>query len=90
MKRGRIPLYYGDNGVHEFWESTNSQVLILRNHGEKWWIVLVDGDVKQSATRLGAAIVKAQRFTDFPLYCDKSHQWKQPKSSKGKMVLVAI
>ena len=33
-------LYYGDNGVHEFWESTISEdvaFLIFRNHGEKHW-----------------------------------------------------
>lgn len=30
-------LFWGDNGVHEFWESEDSELLILRNHGEAHW-----------------------------------------------------
>jgi hypothetical protein len=27
---GRIPLYFGDNGTQRFWESTNSDILIMQ------------------------------------------------------------
>ena len=30
-------LYWGDNGVHEFWESEDHELLIFRNHGESGW-----------------------------------------------------
>jgi len=30
-------LFWGDNGVHEFWESEDRELLILRNHGEAYW-----------------------------------------------------
>jgi hypothetical protein len=30
-------LYRGDNGVHEFWESEDRELLIFRNHGESGW-----------------------------------------------------
>lgn len=36
MLPGKL-LYWGDNGVHEFWESEDRELLILRNHGESYW-----------------------------------------------------
>jgi hypothetical protein len=30
-------LYWGDNGIHEFWESEDHSLLILRNHPESFW-----------------------------------------------------
>jgi len=30
-------LYWGNNGVHDFWESEDHELLILRNHGESHW-----------------------------------------------------
>jgi hypothetical protein len=36
MIPGKV-LYWGDNGVHEFWESEDHELLILRNHGESQW-----------------------------------------------------
>jgi len=30
-------LYWGDNGIHEFWESEDQSLLILRNHPESFW-----------------------------------------------------
>lgn len=32
-------LYWGDNGAHEFWESEDHELLILRNHHESCWTV---------------------------------------------------
>jgi hypothetical protein len=40
IRRNMLPgklLYRGDNGVHEFWESEDHELLILRNHGELYW-----------------------------------------------------
>jgi hypothetical protein len=40
IRRNMLPgklLYRGDNGVHEFWESEDHELLILRNHGESYW-----------------------------------------------------
>lgn len=33
-------LYWGDNGIHEFWGTEDRELLILRNHGEYWWTAL--------------------------------------------------
>jgi hypothetical protein len=33
-------LFYGDNDTHEFWESQNSETLIIRNRTEDVWIVM--------------------------------------------------
>jgi hypothetical protein len=30
-------LYWGDNDAHEFWESEEHELLILRNHHESFW-----------------------------------------------------
>jgi hypothetical protein len=30
-------LYWGDNDAHEFWESEDHELLILRNHEESFW-----------------------------------------------------
>jgi hypothetical protein len=32
-------LYWGDNDAHEFWESEDHELLILRNHQESFWTV---------------------------------------------------
>ena len=38
-------LFYGDNGQHEFWQNKSGSVLIIRNHTEDVWIVMVlNGD----------------------------------------------
>ena len=36
MIPGKV-LYWGDNGAHEFWESVDHELLILRNRGESHW-----------------------------------------------------
>lgn len=36
MLPGKL-LYWGDNGVHEFWESVDHELLIFRNHAEAHW-----------------------------------------------------
>lgn len=41
MKKTKV--YYGDNGVQEFWESRDHEVLIVRVKHEKWWQVIFDG-----------------------------------------------
>jgi hypothetical protein len=32
-------LYWGDNDAHEFWESEDHELLILRNHQESFYSV---------------------------------------------------
>jgi hypothetical protein len=34
-----ILLFYGDNGVREFWQDASREWLIFRNHDEKCWIL---------------------------------------------------
>ena len=36
MLPGKL-LYRGDNGVQEFWESEDHELLIFRNHAESHW-----------------------------------------------------
>ena len=36
MLPGKL-LFGGDNGVHEFWESEDHELLIFKNHGESHW-----------------------------------------------------
>jgi len=46
MKKAEATLYYGDNGVHEFWETpkgSKPSVLMYRNHQEKYWTANVNG-----------------------------------------------
>jgi len=46
MKKEEATLYYGDNGVHEFWETpkgSKPSVLMYRNHQEKYWTANVNG-----------------------------------------------
>lgn len=50
-----VILFYGDNGIHEFWEGET--LLILRNHPEEYWTAMkkeagghkVIGDDKKNA-----------------------------------------
>lgn len=89
----RMPLYYGDNGVHEFWESTDHEVLIFRNHGEKWWIVTIDGGMIEGAseTNIRLALDKAVQMVGKNLNFDRTHYWVNPQGSrKGNMVLRSL
>jgi hypothetical protein len=52
-------LFWGDNGVHEFWESEDHELLIFRNHGECDWsahrnhgFLFGCRDAMEAATRL--------------------------------------
>ena len=55
-KKGKMPLYYGDNRAHEFWESTNGRVLIFKNHfarphrGNSCWLGHIEGRFVEEPT----------------------------------------
>lgn len=38
-----FPLYYGDNGFHEFWQDTAGDHCLIRNRNEKVWICVMLG-----------------------------------------------
>jgi hypothetical protein len=63
-------LYWGDNGVHEFWESEDTELLILRNHGESSWTAhrrhgFLFGclSAEEAATRLNVVLSPARKWT---------------------------
>jgi hypothetical protein len=56
-------LFWGDNGVHEFWESEDQELLILRNHHEQFWsahrnhgFLFSCGSALEGATKLDAEL----------------------------------
>lgn len=54
-----ITLYYGDNDVHEFWESKDKRFLFIRNHGEKVWQALyVGGDFLNEGARSAKGLAR--------------------------------
>jgi hypothetical protein len=70
MTAGGKELYWGDNGVHEFWESEDTELLILRNHGESSWTVhrhhgFLFGclSANEAATRLNVVLSPARKWT---------------------------
>lgn len=42
-------MYRGDNGVHEFWESEDGSLLVLRNHPENVWLPFLHHSVQPAA-----------------------------------------
>ncbi len=63
-------LYWGDNGVHEFWESEDTELLILRNHGESSWTAHRNHGflfgcltANEAATRLNLVLSPARKWT---------------------------
>jgi hypothetical protein len=63
-------LYWGDNGVHEFWETEDTELLILRNHGESDWTAhrhhgFLFGclTANEAATRLNVVLSPARKWT---------------------------
>jgi hypothetical protein len=48
--------YWGNNGIHEFWESEDHELLILRNHGESHWTAHRNMDT------CSAAVLKRRRL----------------------------
>lgn len=66
MKR----LYYGDNMKHEFWQSDDNVLLILRNHGEQSWsahrnycFVAFAGSAQEAAGWIGATLDSSMTWT---------------------------
>ena len=56
-------LYYGDNGLHEFWESEDSNVLMWRNHKETFWVANVDGAMVEDKNATKEAQLKDRAVT---------------------------
>ena len=69
MAQTTTPLYWGDNGAHEFWESEDHELLIFRNRGEKSWTAHRDygflfsaPSAEEAALRLNAILSPAQQW----------------------------
>lgn len=94
MSTMKMPLYYGDNGVHEFWESTNHEVMIFRNHGKKWWMMFVNFTLptefrwKKLELKLLSAIDEASLLVGKELTLDYTHRWMRPENGQGDMILM--
>lgn len=65
----RKKMYWGDNSAHEFWESEDHEVLILRNHGERYWtahrnhgFLFGCGSAEDAAERLNAELSQSQTW----------------------------
>lgn len=102
--KGRIPLYYGDNGVHEFYENSCSNVVIIRNHNESCWCCLKVMDKLtpvdfQRADRNGVHPLLAHKSLTVLLQrikrqyrvtteIDNSHKWFP--DSNGRMILFGV
>lgn len=52
-------MYWGDNGLHEFWQSEDGVLLVLRNHPETEWLAfvpLVQSEAFATAAEAAASI----------------------------------
>jgi hypothetical protein len=64
-------LFWGDNGVHEFWEDADRIYLILRNHGEQSWsahhnhgFLFFCPSAQQGASRLKLTLAVEKRWVE--------------------------
>jgi len=71
-------LFWGDNGVHEFWESEDHELLIFRNHGESHWtahrnhgFLFGSRSEIEAATRLKAELSRSQIWVQKNKKCGK-------------------
>lgn len=61
------PMYYGDNGLHEFWQDAERKKMILRNHPEDHWSAHVDGGHVYCDGTIGDALRVVEGKRDFRL-----------------------
>jgi hypothetical protein len=80
MLPGKL-LYWGDNGLHEFWESEDHELLILRNHGESDWTA------HRNQGFLFGCLSEIEAATRLKVHLSRSHVWVQ---KKGKFVLEVL
>lgn len=71
-------LYWGNNEFHEFWESEDHELLILRNHGESHWTA------HRNHGFLFGCRSETEAATRLRVDLSRSHVWIQ---KKGKYVL---
>jgi hypothetical protein len=90
MLPGKL-LYYGDNGFHEFWESEDSELLILKNHGESYWtahrnygFLFGSGSAAEAAARLRVSL------SDARVWVNKGHKFVLEASLKAQLYLVQL
>ncbi|GEM_PF-5833644 len=62
-------LYWGDNGIHEFWENADSTFLVFRNHPEQVWsahhhhgFLFFCSSAEDGAARLKLSLSDRQRW----------------------------
>jgi len=67
----QIKLYHGTNVNHEFWQSEDGEILILRVHGENAWsshrnagFVACHDSVEEAASGHGAALDTSRAYRE--------------------------
>jgi len=87
-----ITLYFGDNGVHEFWESEDKRFLFIHNHGERYWQALRVDDVfsNQGALSAKSLAKKIERNCDYQFNFNVGSYWLRLYPHHKQMKLVAI
>jgi hypothetical protein len=83
----KLLLFKGDNGIHEFWESAKSELLIFKNHGSKTWVaVKKEGGAVLQEHDLDIVLKKLKEQHDINAVLDKGRHWVKDET-KDKMVL---
>ena len=80
MIPGKV-LYWGDNDAHEFWESEDHELLILRNHEESFWTA------HRNCGYLFGCRTEAEAAKRLNVVLSPTRRWVQ---RGGKFVLEAI
>lgn len=62
-----ISLYYGYNGLYEYWQDDHRDWLLLHNYGEPWWLVHYRSDFAYGCRypEEAAAVIGAEFSTDY-------------------------
>lgn len=92
MKSNLVILFFGDNGVHEFWESEDKQFCFIRNHGEKFWLAIrvADAFSNQGALTAKSLAQKVGRNHDYRFVFQVGQQWLRLYPHHRQMKLVTV
>jgi hypothetical protein len=76
-KSSPVKLFHGINSAHEFWQSEDNKLVILRVHGEPAWsshrktrFVAFHDSAEEAAARLGAVLDATREYREIN---DKFH-----------------
>ena len=86
-----IALYYGDNGSHEFYESEDSNALIIHQPNDGPWIALklpTQSHVPLTSGRNAEAVIRtAADQYGLAFVINREREWRHP-SRQNRMQLV--